>query len=236
MNKNKLRTGLTALGVFWGIFMLVFLLGMGKGLENGVYRDFGSRAKNIMYVWSWRTSLPYNGYAAGRRVPIELSDLEVLRTQVEELDMIAPRNSVGPYLVDYKGNNDSYEVRGELTDFPKIEAITIYNGRYINDADIESGRKVVAIGNTVKDVLFGDDDPIGEHVTIKGIDFRVVGVYGPEKLTDRGNDNSESVVIPLTTMERTFGTGGRIDWMVLSAKPGTRVADMEPKVRRILKE
>ena len=236
MRKNKLRTTLTALGVFWGIFMLVTLLGLGKGFETGVYRDFGSRAKNIMFVWSWTTSLPYNGYAAGRRVKLDLSDIEVLRNRVKEIDMIAPRNEIGPFAISYKGNSENYEVRGEFTDFPKIEAINIYKGRYINQSDIDEGRKVVAIGNQVQEVLYGEADPVGTHLRIKGIDFQVVGVYGPEKKSDNNNDHSESVVIPLTTMERAFGTGGEIGWMAISAKPGFHVSDMEDKVRSILKE
>lgn len=234
--KNKLRSFLTALGVFWGIFMLVFLLGMGKGLENGVFKGFGGIAKNIMFVWSWRTTLPYNGYAAGRNVPLEMSDLDILRSKVEELDKIAPRNTVGPYNINYKGINKDYEIRGELTEMPSIMAMVIHKGRYINHSDIEEGRKVVVLGVGVRDLLFGKDDPIGAHVLIKGIDFKVVGVFGPEKEGGNNRDDMESVVIPLTTMERAFGTGGFIDYMVVSAKPGYHVADMEPKIRRILKE
>jgi len=234
--KNKLRSFLTALGVFWGIFMLVFLLGMGKGLENGVKRNFGGIAKNIMFVWSWRTTLPYNGYAAGRAVPLELSDLDILRSQVDELDKIAPRNTVGPFIVDYKGINKSYEIRGELTEMPNIMAMIVHKGRYINQSDIDAGRKVAVLGVSVRDLLFGDKDPIGQHILIKGIDFRVVGVFGPEKEGGNNRDDMEAVVIPLTTMDRAFGTGGFIDYMVVSAKSGVHVADMEPKIRRILKE
>lgn len=236
IRKNKLRSALTALGVFWGIFMLVFLLGMGKGLENGVYRDFGSRAKNTMFVWTNRTTMPYKGFSAGRYVPLSLDDLDVLRDRVEELDMIAPRTQRGPYIIDYKGQNESYNIRGELTDMPKIDALNVYQGRYINQADVDAGRKVTVLGISAKKVLFGDEDPIGKHVTIKGIDFMVVGVMGPEQIKDWTREDMETAVIPLTTMSRAFGTGDRIDYMVCSAKPGTHVAVMEPKIRRILKE
>lgn len=236
IRKNKLRSFLTALGVFWGIFMLVFLLGMGKGLENGVYKDFGARAKNIMYVWSSRTTMPYKGFAAGRIVPLELSDLDVLRSQVEEIDMIAPRNEVGPFQVSKGDKGDSYNVRGELTDMPKIEAFIVHDGRYINQGDVRDARKVVVLGQTVKDVIFGDENAIGEHVTIKGIDFTVVGVYGPAQVKEWTRSDMETVVVPLTTLSRAFGTGEFIDYMVCSAKPGTRVADMEPKIRKVLKE
>lgn len=236
IRKNKLRSFLTALGVFWGIFMLVFLLGMGKGLENGVYRDFGARAKNIMYVWSERTSLPYKGFSAGRFVRLKLSDLEIVRNKVKEVDIIAPRNEIGPFVIDYKGNGSSHQVRGELTEMPVIEAFKIYKGRYINQGDVDAARKVVVLGETVKDILFGEKEAIGEHVTIKGIDFMVIGIFGPNQIKEWTKSDMESVVVPISTLGRAFGVSDRLDYVVCSAKPGIHVADMEPKIRAVLKE
>lgn len=236
IRKNKLRTFLTALGVFWGIFMLVFLLGMGKGLENGVYKDFGARAKNIMYVWSTRTTMPYKGFAQGRRVQLELDDIEMLRSKVEEIDIIAPRNEVGPFRIEYKGEGADYNVRGELTEMPNVEAFIVHKGRYINEGDVIEARKVAVIGSTVKDVLFGKEEAIGQHITVKGIDFTVVGIYGPEQEKEWTRSDMETIVVPLPTLSRAFGTADRVDYMVVSAKPGIHVADMEDKVRRYLKE
>jgi len=236
ISKNKLRTFLTALGVFWGIFMLVFLLGMGKGLENGVYKDFGARAKNIMYVWSSRTTLPYKGYKAGRMVPLELADLEILKEKVIEIDKIAPRNEIGQHPVVHGIASGDYTIRGELTDMPIIEAFNITQGRYINHSDITQARKVCVIGETVRDVLFGDKPAIGAHLTVRGVDFKVVGVYEPGQIKEWTRSDMESVVMPLTTMSRAFGTGEYIDYMVCAAKPGYQVAQMEPKIRQVLKD
>ena len=236
MAKNKLRTFLTALGVFWGIFMLVFLLGMGRGLENGVYRDFGARAKNIMYVWTTRTSLPYAGFKAGRLVSLDLDDIEVLKRSVPELDKIAPRNEIGQHPVVHGVNSGEYTVRGELTDMVFIEAFEVVRGRYINQSDVDDAKKSVVIGRTVSKELFGQEEPIGKHITIRGVDFTVVGVFGPAQIKEWTRSDMESVVIPLTTMARAFGTGEQVDYMVCSAKPGISVASMEPKIRATLKE
>lgn len=236
IKKNKLRTFLTALGVFWGVFMLVFLLGMGKGLENGVYRDFGASAKNIMYVWTTRTTLPYKGYKPGRRVELTLEDVALLREKVVELDMIAPRNEIGQNPVVFGTISEDYAIRGEFTDMPEIEGFIITDGRYINESDIQSARKVAVVGSIVKNVLFGDIDPVGKHITIRGVDFMVVGVFKPELEKEWNRDDMESVVIPLTTMSRAFGTGDFVDYMVCSTKPGYKVSGMEANIRRILKE
>ena len=236
LRKNKLRTFLTALGVFWGIFMLVFLLGMGKGLENGVYKDFGSNAKNIMWVWTNRTTLPYKGFKAGRIARLKLEDLDVLREKVEELDKIAPRSDIGQQPVVYKLNSGDYNIRGELTGMPEIEGYHITSGRYINESDINESRKTVAIGSTVRKELFGDTNPVGEHITIRGVDFTVVGEFTPAQRKEWNRSDMEALVMPLTTMSRAFGRGENIDYMIVSAKPGYRVANMEPKIRSVLKE
>ncbi|NRA50670.1 MAG: ABC transporter permease, partial [Phaeodactylibacter sp.] len=94
LKKHKLRTGLTALGVFWGIFMLVFVLGMGKGLENGVYKGFGERAKNIMFVWPERTTMPYQGFQPGRYPTFRLEDIRAIQETLADVKHVAPRLSM----------------------------------------------------------------------------------------------------------------------------------------------
>lgn len=236
MRKHKLRTGLTALGVFWGIFMLVFVLGMGKGLENGVFRGFGERAKNVMYTWTWRTSKPYKGFQPGRVPRLTLDDITAIKNGIPEVEYIAPRKSMAASLIGYKDKNESYEIRGELDDMIKVEALQLHEGRYINDNDIEGARKVVVIGSRVREVLFGDDNCIGEYIRVRGVEFRVVGVFGPMQIKPWTEDDLEAVVIPLTAMYRTFGTERTVDYFICSAAPNVLVSQIEPQVKGLLKE
>src|SRR5690606_16884548 len=94
MQKNKLRTFLTAFGVFWGIFMLVLLLGAGKGLENGVYNRFGAGAKNSIYVWTGKTALAHQGMSPGREIKLTNQDLASVHREVENVQLLSPRNRV----------------------------------------------------------------------------------------------------------------------------------------------
>jgi len=236
MRKHKLRTALTALGVFWGIFMLVFVLGMGKGLENGVFRGFGNRAKNIMYVWTTPTSLPYKGFQPGRSPRLSLEDIQAIRQHIAEVDRIAPRFNLGASPISYQEQSEDYPVRGELWDMINIEALKLYQGRYLNPRDVEDSRKVAVIGERVREVLFGDEDCIGKYIRVRGVEFRVVGVFGPEQIKPWTEEDMEAVVIPLTTMNRTFGTGNRVHYFICSAMPNVLVSQMEPKVRSLLKE
>lgn len=235
IRKNKLRTMLTALGVFWGIFMLVFLLGMGKGLENGVMRDFGSAATNVMYVWTQRTTIPYEGLPAGRRIRMNLADLEAIKSEIVEVADVAPRSHIGMQPLNYKDIQESFEVRGEQTQMPKVQALIVKEGRYINDKDLDERRKVVVIGEQVKKVIFQDKSPINEHVRIRGIDFKVVGVFGPEQLKPWNTEDAEAIVIPMTTAAQAFGTRGEIDYFACLSKPEYEVTQLEDKVKNLLK-
>jgi len=236
MRKHKLRTALTALGVFWGIFMLVFVLGIGKGLENGTFRNFGVRAKNIMYVWTEPTTLPYKGFQPGRRIRLKLDDIAAIKNSISQVRFVAPRRSMGNRLVSHQDQSEEYGIRGELSDMIHVEALQLHEGRYINERDIEESRKVAVIGKRVREVLFGEEDCIGKYVRVQGVEFQVVGVFGPIQVKPWTEDDLESVVIPLTAMFRTFGTEERVDYFVCSAAPNVRVSEMEPLVQKLLKE
>jgi putative ABC transport system permease protein len=236
MRKHKMRTALTALGVFWGIFMLVFVLGMGKGLENGVFKDFGLKAKNVMFAWTWSTSKPYKGFQPGRVPRLTFDDIVAIRDNIPGVSLISPRLHMNNSTIIYKDKSDSYQVRGEFGDMFKIEALKLYEGRYINKNDEEESRKVAVIGSRVREVLFGEEDCIGKYIRVRGVEFRVVGVFGPMQVKPWTEDDMESVVIPLTTMHRTYGMGGRVDYFVCAGNDDVRISEIEPKVKALLKE
>jgi len=235
IRKNKLRTFLTALGVFWGIFMLVFLLGMGKGLENGVFRDFGGAAKNVMFVWSNRTTKPFDGYVAGRRIKFTEDDLAALKRELPQIADLAPRAFLGTQPLTYKEIQEQFEVRGEQTQMPKVNDLVVHKGRYINEGDLINRRKVVVIGTQVAKILFGDKEQIGEHIRIRGVDFTVVGIFGPSQLKPWNQDETESAVIPLSTMTQAFGTEGEIGYFACLVKNEYKVSEIEDKLKTILK-
>ncbi len=236
LKKHKLRTGLTALGVFWGIFMLVFVLGMGKGLENGVYRGFGERAKNIMFVWPERTTMPYQGFQPGRYPTFRLDDIEAIQTSLQDVQYVAPRLSMNNVPVYRNDIGENREIRGELDNMIKVEALKLFTGRYINDRDIEEARKVAVVGKRTAELLFGEEEPIGQYIRVQGVEFQVVGTFGPQQLKPWTESDMETIVIPLTAMYRTFGTGERIDYFVCSAQPDVLVSDVEPQVKGLLKK
>jgi putative ABC transport system permease protein len=232
MRKNKLRTFLTAFGVFWGIFMLVMLLGAGKGMQNGIERLFGEEAKNAFWIWSWRTSVPSHGLKPGREIRFDNEDLAILTNQVEGVDFTAPRNNLfGEYVMRYKDKTAGFRVFGTTGNFLKINGEKLNMGRPLNELDEKERRKVIYMGERAKKVLFGDENPIGKWVDVKGIYFQVIGVYNT---TENGGRNEERAMIPFSTLQYTFGQQNRVGLISLTSIPGANHEAVKEQITKLL--
>lgn len=234
VKKHKLRTGLTAFGVFWGIFMLVVLLGAGKGLEKGITKDFNV-AKNAVFVWSQRSSIPYKGLNAGRNIRMTNADMDALRREVPEMAVLAPSTELGgTFTVSYKTKSSSFRVRGDHSEYRQIEPIIILKGRFLNQLDLQQKRKVAVIGERVIEVLFGSQYPIGQYINIKGAFFRIVGVA---RGMGKGEDliqNAQTIYMPTTTLQQTYNQGSNIGYFAMTPRPGVPAAVIEEKAKQVL--
>jgi putative ABC transport system permease protein len=239
---NKLRTFLTAFGVFWGIFMLMVMLGSGKGLSNGVEQGFSDGATNAVFIWSQRTTKPWRGMAPGRPVQLETGDIEALRAQVPEADAVCPRNQLGGFR---GGNNISrgdkagaFSVMGDYPEIATVQSVRLIAGRFLNRIDIAERRKVAVLGPRPVEVLFArGEDPIGQSVRISGVEFKVVGTFKPRRSdgNDR-DDQAQSLFVPFTTFQSAFNFGDRVGWFALTSKPGVPATILEEKALRLLRE
>ncbi|HVA98812.1 MAG TPA: ABC transporter permease [Bacteroidia bacterium] len=238
INKHKLRTLLTAFGVFWGIFMLVLLMGTGKGLQNGVYRDFANLATNSVFVWAEKTSVPYHGLQPGRFIQLTNEDTKALKENIPEINYIAPRlNLSGEFSVSRDTKNGSFQVLGTTPDIRQIKAVNISDGRFLDELDGTENRKIAVIGPRVVQVLFGQDEPIGQYINIKGSFFKVVGVFKLENTSGGdGRDESQTIYIPLSTLQRTFDQVNYVGSYAINIKPGISVAPVEKKIKAFLEQ
>ncbi|UOG74786.1 ABC transporter permease [Hymenobacter tibetensis] len=234
VRRHKLRTGLTAFGVFWGIFMLVVLLGAGKGFRNGVEKEFNV-AKNAVFVWSQRTSVPYAGLKVGRFVRFTNDDVATLKREVPEAAVILPRSSLdGTFTVQYGTKSSSFSVNGEYPGYPAVRAVNLTGGRFLNDIDIEERRKVAVIGDRVAEVLFGTADPLGQEIRIKGIFFQVVGKFKAEGKPENAQEEAQTIMIPLTALQVTFNQVNQVGYFAFIPRTGIPAAIVETKVKQIL--
>lgn len=237
IKKHKTRTFLTALGVFWGIFMLVFLMGSGKGLENGVMTNFGDRATNALYVWTQNTSLPYAGLQSGRRVRLTEADIQAIRSNFsDKIEYIAPRTYVTSGEISRNDKSGSFEVRGESPDFIYIEPFKIVEGRFINPLDLKNRRKVIVIGKYVRDLLFEKEEPvIGQYLRISGIEYKVIGIAQSSRGGQDQADDEKTIMMPLTTAQQVTNSIGKIGWFICTMQPSVKVSAVEGSLKALLR-
>jgi len=242
LRSNRLRTFMTAFGVFWGIFMLIIMMGSGKGLENSVFDGFQDFATNSAFMWTRQTTIPYKGLPRGRFWMFDNEDMKALRDNIPEIDLLAPR------LQPWSGNGDnnvvrglrtaSYSIFGDYPDFFKIDPVDMISGRVINEIDIIENRKVAVIGNLVRDELFNPgENPIGQYIRIRGVYFQVVGVFEPKnKNMNFGGDKSKSVFIPFTSLQIAYNMGDEVHFFAVTGKNNIPVSIVEKKCMQLLAE
>ncbi|MDR3285925.1 MAG: ABC transporter permease [Prevotellaceae bacterium] len=239
ISRNKVRSILTAFGVFWGIFMLVALLGGGNGLERSISKNFSELATNSCFLWSGRTSEAYKGFRKGRRWQINTHDIDVIKATVKGLDeissMLMPWSAATDNVVrgEKKG---TFSAQGNYANYDKIDKSTMMFGRYLNDMDIQEHRKVCMIGSRVYEVLFNrGEDPIGKDIRVDGVYYKVIGVgEGGDNMSFNG-DKREMIIIPFTTMQKLYNVGDRVDAFFAMAKSGVAVSEVQEQIETILK-
>lgn len=238
--KNPWRTALTALGISWGIFMLTLMFGAANGLKNGLDKQLGSYATNSLFLWGGVTSKSYKGLAKKRRITFENADIDYLKTNIKNIDVLAPRNQLGGWKdnnnVVYKNKSGAFSVYGDYPNFIKIEAKNMIQGRFLNDQDIEEKRKICVVGLRVKEVLFPDQENIiGEYISCNGVYFKIVGVFGEQSGGFHGASGIDRVFIPFTTFQKAFNYNNLVSWFAIKSKDNVRVSDVEDDVVKFLK-
>jgi len=238
--KNRLRTFLTAFGVFWGIFLLVVLLGSGNGLHNGVMQGFAGTATNSLFVWGWRTTKPFAGLDAGREIQFTNDDTAALQRQVPEAAVISPRLQLGGFrggATARRGSEAStFNVMGDYPAIFTIQSMLLTEGRLLNPYDLADQRKVAVIGKRVVDTLFKRGErPVGDAIEINGVWFKVVGVFASRQTGQQGERDEQTIYIPFTTYQQAFNAANEVDWYAVTARAGQSAAGVEEKVLSVLR-
>jgi len=240
IRKNKLRTVITVIGVTWGVFLFVFLLGMAKGLDNSFRSQFSDFATNTMFVWGQQTSMPNGGFKRGRGIQLTLDDVDILKTQVADIEYIAPRNVTGrwgtpPGQFVRGSKSGAFQIFGDYPTIDKVSKKKIFDGgRFINEEDIKYKRKVCVIGEDIYKQFYDEgEEAVGDYVQVNGIYFRVIGVYKP---TQTGFEGDDSIFLPFTTFQSIFNQGRNISWMVITAASNRNIVDTEADIKSKLKQ
>lgn len=242
LRNNKLRTLLTMIGVAWGMFLYVSLLGAAKGMQNGFDKLFSGFATNSIFMWGQHTNIPYAGFPKGRKVDLHLADIEMLQKKIPDIDYISPQNSRGNFgspgeQMSRNGKTSTYTLTGDYPIGNKISEKKLIYGRYLNDADLSGNKNVVVIGEEIYKNFFDhkkNENPLGKSINIKGMFFNVIGVFRSKK--GGGIENDQTSYIPLSTYTKMYNDGDKVDFFAIVSKPDADLTSVEERVKTEMKK
>ncbi|WP_277110426.1 ABC transporter permease [Chryseobacterium taklimakanense] len=242
LRNNKLRTLLTMIGVAWGMFLYVSLLGAAKGMQNGFDKLFSGFATNSIFMWGQNTNIPYAGFPKGRKVDLHLADIEMLQKKIPDIDYISPQNSRGNFgspgeQMSRNGKTATYTLTGDYPIGNKISEKKLIYGRYLNDADLSGNKNVVVIGEEIYKNFFDhkkNENPLGKSINIKGMFFNVIGVFRAKK--GGGIENDQTSYIPLSTYTKMYNDGDKVDFFAIVSKPDADLTSVEERVKTEMKK
>ena len=239
LTRNKSRSFLTGFGVFWGVFMLVALIGGGQGLKEKLNRNFEGFAQNTAFVWAQQTTKAYKGFRKGRWWAMDYKDIERLRQRVPELNAVAPVlfGAWGTSNTAYYGDQKTQpRIQGVTPDYADIVAPRMYYGRYINDMDLQQHRKVCVLGKKIYKDLFKDGgDPCGKSIRIDSTYYQVIGVdYNASGGMNFNGRAEEKITLPLTLVQQTYNRGNEVDMIAVTGRQGVVMSRLAPRIRETI--
>jgi len=236
LTRNKSRSFLTGFGVFWGVFMLVGLMGGGAGLKELLEQNFAGFATNSAMVWAQPTSKAYKGFRKGRMWTMEYKDVDRLRQNVPELDVVTPMLFSNGGIAYYGDRKATIGVSGAMPDFRRVNEPKMYYGRYIDEADIRDHRKVCVIQKkTYKELFPGGGDPCGKRIRIDNIYYQIVGVdYNMSEGISFSGETGTGVTLPLTFMQQAYSRGNAVDLIAVTGRKGVVMSKLTDRIRETI--
>ncbi len=238
LTRNKSRSFLTGFGVFWGVFMLIALIGGGQGLKEILERNFEGFATNTVMIWSQQTTKPYKGFRKGRWWTMDEKDINRLRQRVPELDVVAPIlfTPWGTSNTAYYGEQKTIpRVQGVTPEYAEVVAPKMYYGRFINEMDVLEHRKVCVLGKKIyKDLFKEGGDPCGKSIRVDSTYYEVIGVdYSAAGINFNGRAD-EKITLPLTLVQQTYNRGSQVDLIAATGRPGVVMSKLSPRIRETI--
>ena len=238
LTRNKSRSFLTGFGVFWGVFMLIALMGGGQGLKEMLQKNFEGFATNSAMIWSQQTTKAYKGFRKGRWWQMDYKDIDRLHNRIPELEVVAPVLFT-PWNVTptayYGDRRSSISMQGVTPDYARINEPKMYYGRYLNEMDVRQHRKVCVIGKKVYKELFKNGgDPCGQSIRLDSTFVEVVGVDYAESNINIGGGADESVSLPLTLVQQLYNRGNEVDILAVTGRPGVVMSKLTDRIRETI--
>ena len=236
LTRNKSRSFLTGFGVFWGVFMLVALIGGGQGMKELLNQNFEGFATNSAMIWAQPTTKAYKGFRKGRMWNMEYKDVQRLKSRIPELDVVSPvlfSNGGTAYLGDRK---TTVSINGVQEDYQRVSEPKMRYGRYLNDMDVAQHRKVCVIQKkTYKDLFPGGGDPCGSFIRVDSVYYQIVGVdYSSAEGISFGGESGTTMLLPITLMQQTYNMGQNVHMIAVTGKKGVVMSTVTDRIRETI--
>lgn len=233
LTRNKSRSFLTGFGVFWGVFMLIVLIGGGQGLKEKLNENFAGFATNSALVWSQPTSKAYKGFRKGRSWSMDYKDVQRIKNNVPELNVVSPMLFGNSSFAYYEDRKASISVVGVEPSYAAIQNPLMRYGRYINDMDLKNSRKVCVIQKKVYKELFKDGgDPCGQSIRIDSTYYTIVGVdFTAAEGIQLNGEPGTGVSLPFTQMRQAYNYGSQVHMIAVTGKEGVVMSKITDRIR-----
>ena len=233
--RNKRRSFLTGFGIFWGLFMLLFLIGGGHGVKALLMRNFEGFASNSIVIAANETTKPYKGFKEGRNWNLQYADIERLKTLIPELEVVTPELPEWGLSAIRDEYTVSCHAKGVRADYAKVEKPSMKFGRYLNEVDVQQKRKVCVIGDRIWQNLFPNgDDPCGQYIRVGSVYYQVIGVDVSTSNINIGGNSAEAVTLPITVMRDLLNSGESVGMICATGREGVNMGDLEGKIRQVV--
>ncbi|KPK98059.1 MAG: hypothetical protein AMJ90_10030 [candidate division Zixibacteria bacterium SM23_73_2] len=235
IKSQKLRTFLTLFGIIWGTTAVTLLLAFGEGLHAQISKASHGLGDKIVIMWPGRTSKPFQGLSKGRVIRFKEEDAFLLQKEIIQMGQISPEYNEWSVQVKYKKNVFSQNVTGVYPVFADMRnMIPEEGGRFINALDIKNKKRVVFLGDKLKNDLFKEEAALGKYVFINSTPFLVVGVMNEKKQdSNYSGRDAYKAVIPATTLSAMFGRR-YLDNMVFKPRDPKQNEYVKEKVFEVL--
>jgi putative ABC transport system permease protein len=237
---NKLRSGLTTLGIVLGVSSVIVMMAVGTGARVRIENDMRRLGSNIVVLNSGALKTAGVSKGVGTKPSVTLADAEAIR-DVPMVLAAAPQNNGTPMQMVYGNANWAGQVVGTTPEYFSIREWTIVGGRAFDQDDVEQGGKVAVLGRTVADKLFGNQSPVGQEIRINHVPVTVTGELGRKGQSLSGMDLDDTVVIPITTsINRIIGRNAAnpraISGVVIKLHDGVDMPASTEQIRQVVRD
>ncbi|NTV95841.1 MAG: FtsX-like permease family protein [Thiobacillus sp.] len=231
IRRNLLRSFLTVLGIVIGVAAVITMVTLGNGATQSVSDQIASMGSNLLMLRPGQRFGPGSEGAPN----FKLADVEAIRAQVSAAEAVAPMVSKSATAV-YQAKNWSTVVTGTSNDYFQAGNWVIAQGRGFSEAEERAGKAVCVIGETVRDKLFGRQNPVGTEIRIKQFACEVIGLLKSRGQSGMGSDQDDTVVMPLRTVQRRLAGNLDVGMITVSVRSASAIDAVKDQVTRLLRE